>query len=214
MGKYSSSAPAFSGGTININGENKVNTYKKGNNVISDYNMSKTEKDIYDYAQKSFADSLKSVNVFDNDTKKKLQSEVDAYAQKGQNIINNTYTPMLENLKNDVASRFGNFDNSIFMDNLNSIESKRAESMNSLAQDILAKQSELVNKELAKRYTYLAFLQDIQNQIDTNAMNLITASRQNGNSGNSYNQANTSYSSSSGIEGFTNLASNLIGFLF
>lgn len=213
MGKYSSSAPAFSGGTININGENKVNTYKKGNNVVSDYNMSKAEKNIYDYAQKSFADSLKSVNVFDNDTKNNLQAEVNAYAQKGQNLINSTYTPMLESLKNDVASRFGNFDNSVFMDNLNSIESKRAESMNSLAQDILAKQSELVNKELAKRYTYLAFLQDIQNQIDTNALNLINASRQNGNSGNNYNQATNSYSAPS-FDGFTNLATNLIGFLF
>ena len=44
MGKYSSSAPAFSGGTININGENRVKTYKRGNNVISDYNMSDMEK--------------------------------------------------------------------------------------------------------------------------------------------------------------------------
>ena len=43
MGKSSSSAPSFQGGTININGQNKVTTYKKGDNVISDYNMSDVE---------------------------------------------------------------------------------------------------------------------------------------------------------------------------
>ena len=64
MGKSSSSAPSFQGGTININGQNRVNTYKKGNNVITDYNMSDAERDMYNYAQRSFADSLKSVNVF------------------------------------------------------------------------------------------------------------------------------------------------------
>lgn len=210
MGKYSSSTPSFSGGTININGQNRVNTYKKGNDVVSDYNMSKTEKDIYDYAQKSFADSLKSVNVFDDYTRNNLQSEIDAYTKKGQNLINSTYTPMLESLKNDVASRFGNFDNSVFMDNLNSIETKRAESINNLAQDILSKQSELVNKELAKRYTYLAFLQGVQNQIDTNAQNLINSSRQNGNAGNNAQAAQTQ---SSGGE-FINLVANIMGFLF
>lgn len=67
------------------------------------------------------------------------------------------YEPMLENLKTDVASRFGNFDNSVFMDNLNSIEENRAESINNLAQDVMSKRDELISNELAQRYTYLGF---------------------------------------------------------
>ena len=149
MGKRSST-PSYSGGTININGQNKVKTYKKDNNIITNYKMSGAEKQAYDYAQKSFADSLQSVNVFDDDTKKNLQSQVDAYTLNGQKLINNTYTPLLESLKTDIASRFGNFDNSVFLDNLNSIESKRADSINSLAQDVLAKQDELVKNELSR----------------------------------------------------------------
>lgn len=211
MGKKTKS-PSYSGGTININGNQTVKTYKKKKNIITDYNMSDDEKRIYDYAQKSFADSLKSVNVFDDATKKNLQAQVDAYTQNGQKLINNLYTPMLENLKNDVASRFGNLDNSVFMDNLNSIESKRADSMNSLAQDVLAKQDEVVNNELAKRYQYLGFLQDVQNQINSNMLNLINASRQNSNSGNSYNQS-TAGSSSNSLANYAQLATTLASFM-
>ena len=208
MGKTSKS-PSFSGGTININGSNKVTTYKRKGNIITNYNMSDAERQAYDYAQKSFADNLASVNVFDDDTKKNLQSQVDAYTLNGQKMINNLYTPMLESLKNDVASRFGNFDNSVFMDNLNAIENKRADSMNSLAQDILAKQDEVVNNELTKRYTYLSFLQDVQNQINSNMLNLINASRQNSTAGNNYNQSSGSSGLFGGMTNYANLAANI-----
>lgn len=182
MGKTSSS-PAYTGGTININGQTKAKTYKSGKNIISDYNMSDTEKQIYDYAQNSFADSLSKVNVFDEDTKNDLQNQLAAYTKNGQKIINNLYTPMINDLKNDIASRFGNYDNSIFLDKLNSIEANRADSMSGLAQDILAKENELKQNELTKRYKYLGFLQDVQNQIDTNILNYVGAARQNSESG-------------------------------
>ena len=186
MGK-SSKYPSFSGGTISVNGTDKATTNKKGNNVISNYNMSDAEKNIYNYAQNSLADSLSSVNVFDEDTKKNLQSQLDAYTKNGQKLINNMYTPMLDDLKNDIASRFGNFDNSIFMDNLNEIESNRAESMNNLAQDVLSKRDELINNELNQRYTYLGFLQDLQSSINSNILNYISGSQQNSSAGNDYN---------------------------
>ena len=119
---------------------------------------------------------------------------------------------MLKELKTDIASRFGNFDNSVFMDNLNSIESNRAEAMSNLAQDITAKRDELVNNELAQRYTYLNFLQDLQNQTNSNILNYISGSQNNSSSGNSYN-ANAyaaNQSSSSGFGSYANLASGVL----
>lgn len=212
MGK-SSKYPSYSAGTININGQNKATTSKKGNNVITNYNMSDDERRAYEYAQKSFADSLSSVNVFDDATKQNLQSQLNAYTLNGQKIINNIYEPMLDDLKTDVASRFGNLDNSVFMDNLNSIEENRAESINNLAQDVLAKQDELISNELAQRYTYLGFLQDVQNQMNSNILNYIGASQQNSSSGNSYNaQAYAANNSSSGgtYSNYANLASGIL----
>ena len=49
MGK--SSKPSFSTGTVLVNGQTKASTYKKGNNIVSNYNMSDAEKQAYDYAQ-------------------------------------------------------------------------------------------------------------------------------------------------------------------
>ena len=208
----SSKYPSFSSGTISVNGSDKASTYKQGNNIISNYNMSADEKRAYDYAQKSFADSLSKVNIFDEDTQKNLQSQLNAYTLNGQKMINEMYTPMLDNLKTDIASRFGNFDNSIFMDNLNSIEENRAESMNNLAQDVLAKRDELINNELSQRYTYLSFLQDVQNQMNSNILNYVSGSQANSSAGNSYNAqayaANQSRSSSLG--NYANLASGVL----
>ena len=85
MGK--TSKPSFSGGTIKVNGQTKAQTYRKKNNVISNYNMSEAEKRAYDYAQNSFADALPSVNVFDENTQKNLQSQLAAYALDGQKMV-------------------------------------------------------------------------------------------------------------------------------
>ena len=119
---------------------------------------------------------------------------------------------MLRDLKNDVASRFGNLDNSVFMDNLNSIEANRAESVNNLAQDVMSKRDELVSNELAQRYTYLNFLQDIQNQMNSNIMNYISGSQSNSSSGNSYNSQsyNAARSSGSTFGNYANLASGVL----
>ena len=212
MGKSSKKYPKYSSGTINVNGSNVASTYKKGNNIFSNYNMSDDEKRAYGYVQKSLADSLPSVNVFDENTKQNLQSQLDAYTLNGQKLINNIYSPRLRDLKNDVASRFGNLDNSVFMDNLNSIEANRAESVNNLAQDVMSKRDELVGNELAQRYTYLNFLQDIQNQMNSNIMNYISGSQSNSSSGNSYNSQsyNAARSSGSTFGNYANLASGVL----
>ena len=117
---------------------------------------------------------------------------------------------MLNNLKNDVASRFGNFDNSVFMDNLNAIEANRTDAISNLAQDITAKRSELINNELAQRYTYLNFLQDIQNQTNSNILNFVTGSQNNSNSGNNYNAQAYAANKSSNSSGYANLASGML----
>ena len=114
---------------------------------------------------------------------------------------------MLNDMKTDIASRFGNFDNSIFMNNLNTIESNRADAINSLSQDILAKQNELVNDELNRRYDYMNFLNGVQNQTVGNILSFLQQASNNSNSGNSYNNSN--YSNSSNFGDYTRLASSI-----
>lgn len=212
MGK--SSKPAYTNGVVSVNGNTIASQYKDGDTVYSNYNMSDAEKKIYDYAQSSFLENLPKINVFSEDTKKDMQNQLNAYTQKGLETINNLYTPMLDDMKNDIASRFGNFDNSIFMNDLKEIESSRADSMNSLTQDILAKQDDIINEELNRRYNYLDLLNNVQNQTVGNVLGYLQQAANNSNSGNSYNNNQSSYDSGNSLGDYARLAASIASTIF
>ena len=94
MGK--SSKPAYSGGVVTINGEEKASQFKNGNNIYSNYNMSDAEKQIYDYAQNSFLENLPKINVFSEDTQKNMQNTVYVTV----NSINPIMTPIKIQINN------------------------------------------------------------------------------------------------------------------
>lgn len=162
-------------GSYSINGVTKATTKKVGNTIQGNYNMNQYEKALYDYAQKTLAQIVPNVNTFSADTLKNIQAQLDAYQNQGEQSINNMYAPLLYNLKNDIASRFGNFDNSMFLDNLNKIEYSRGNAIAQLAENILAKRNELVNDELSNRYNLINLLNALQGQSNSNAMNAISA---------------------------------------
>lgn len=151
--------------------------------------MTDAEKGIYDYAQNSLLTSLPQINVFSADTQNSINSQLEAYKNRGIQTINDLYTPIMDNLKTDIASRFGNLNNSVFFDNLNSVEKNRATAISDLAQDLEAQRSTLYNNELSNRYNYLNFMNSLQNQINSNIMNYLGVAQNNSSSGNSYNQA-------------------------
>lgn len=203
MGKSS-----FTNGTVRVNGQTKASTYKKGNTVYTDYNMSPYEKQAYDYAQKSFAENLPTLNVFSEDTQKQLQKQMNAYKNKGIETINNIYTPMLDNMKTDIASRFGNFDNSSFLNSLNDIESSRANAISDFAQDMTLKENDLINDELSRRYQYMSFLNGINNQALSNLSTYSALTSKNSSGGNS--------SSNSGLRdigSYINMGLQLLSYL-
>jgi len=220
MSKVSSvDYPSYTGSNVSVNGNNVSSTSLANGVLSSNYNMSDSEKAIYDYAQNTLANILPQLNVFSPDTQSNIQSQLDAYKAQGVDTINQTYTPMIKNLENDIASRFGNFDNSMFMDNLNGIESKRSDAVSSLSQDLLAKRNTLVDDQLNNQYTYADFLNNLQNQSYNNALSSISTALGGSSTANSYNnnlystlykqaQASNSNSSSSAI---TSLLANALG---
>src|SRR5574344_686618 len=146
MSKVSStpaSYPTYTGSSISINGIPTSSTSLSNGTLNSSYNMSDSQKAVYNYAQSVLANILPQLNTFSPSTQEAMNSELNAYVQNGINDINSIYTPMITSTENDVASRFGNLDNSIFLDKLNEVEDKRSSAMNSFAQDILSKQSSL-----------------------------------------------------------------------
>lgn len=188
MSKVSSvEYPTFTSGQVSVNNKPVATASYSNGTVNSNYNMSENEKAIYNYAQSTLANVLPQVNTFLPETIAALQSELDAYTAQGTNAINNVYTPMIKSMQNDIASRFGNFDNSMFMDNLNSIESKRSDAVSAFAQDIMAKKNELYNNELENRYNYIDLLNNVQNQTIANALSYINTALGSSSSANSYN---------------------------
>ena len=175
--------------TISVNGKPKIQTITdEDGNSTSNYIMSPWEKLAYEYAEKEFAENIDDLNVFSEETLKSLNEQVDAYTKGGIAKIDEIYSPMIKNLQNDVASRFGSLDNSIFLDKLDALEDKRAKSVAALSEDIKAKESELIGEELDKRYDYLNFLNDYQGQFLQNTSN-------NSAKGNPYsNNSSNSYS--------------------
>lgn len=195
---------SYTNGNFSINGQTKASTYKKGNTVYTNYNMSDAEKKTFDYAQNSFLESLPQLNVFSDETKAGFRNQMNAYKNQGIENIENIYTPMINNLKNDVASRFGNYDNSTFLNGLKDIEDSRSNAISSFAQDMILKENDLINDELSRRYNYMNFLSGIQNQTYSNALNFGSAASAN---------ASASSSGSNGFSSFANVASSALSLL-
>lgn len=159
--------------TISINGNVKTNAKSTKDGVNVSYNMDPYEEAAYNYSNKTFYENLPNVNVFSDDTVKNLNNQVKAFINRGVDTINSTYTPMIASMQNDVARRFGNTNNSVFMDNLNDIEAKRALAISDLAQDAEEKRKEIINNELQNRYEYLNFLNNYQNQVFKNMLSML-----------------------------------------
>ena len=172
--------------SLTLNGQNKAGINISQSGTSGYYNMGDDEKKSYEYAGEQFALNLPELNVFSADTQRDLDNQVQSYINKGTEDINDIYTPMLQDLQNDIASRFGNLDNSVFMDNLSEIEDKRADAVSDFAQDVSAYRQDLINNELANRYQYLDYLNNYRQQMLSNALSALGASQNLSNLSNSY----------------------------
>ncbi len=186
MGKKSK-YPSYSTGSITVNGKNVATSTKKGNTISGTYNMNDTEKSIYNGVQKNLASSLSDLFTISDAKQKQFDSELEAYKKSGLKEIENIYTPMETALKNDIASRFGNFDNSIFMDNLSNITENKAQAVADFSDSLLQKQSELYSSEIANRLSYISLLSNLNTAMNNNILSYTSAARANSESGNNYN---------------------------
>lgn len=205
MGKKSK-YPDYTTGTITVNGRTVASTTRdKNNNIVgSSYNMTDNEKKIYDSIQSNLYSSLSGLFDITDADKKAWNSQLDAMKNQGIQQINDIYTPMETNLKNDIANRFGNLDNSVFLDNLNEITDKKSQAISDLSNSLLAAQSDLYSNEISNRINSISFLNNLNSAMNNNILNFTNAAMSNSTSGNNYN--NNAYNAANS----GNLWSNLI----
>lgn len=185
MGKRSK-YPSYSSGAVTINGKPVATVTKEDGTITGKYNMTGTEKALYNNIQNSMNSSIK--NLFNFTKNQDLwNKQLDAYKNQGIKEIESIYTPMETSLKNDIASRFGNLDNSIFLDKLSNITDNKAQAVASLSDSILTRQDELYRNELTNRINYLTLLSGLETNIDNRALTYLNLAKSNADSGNNYN---------------------------
>ncbi len=212
MGKKSKKYPAYTSGSVVVNGRTVATSTKdKNNNTISaSYNMSDDEKKLYDSIQNGMYNSLNNFYSISDAQRQEWHNQINALRNQGIDSINNIYTPMESNLKNDVARRFGNLNNSVFLDNLNSITDKRAKAVADLSNNLLAIQNDLYNQELQNRMNSLTLLNNLNSVMNNNILAYTGLANTNSNLGNNYN-SNAYNASNSSSSAWNSMFANLAG---
>lgn len=213
MGK-SSKYPGYATGSVQINGDTVASQSKTGKNTYSSsYNMNDTEKSIYNGIQNNLSSSLSNLFDISDSTKQQWKNQLDAYQRQGIKQIDDIYTPMQNALKNDIASRFGNLDNSIFMDNLSNITENKAQAVADLSDSLVMKQDQLYANELANRMNYVSLLSGLNTTFNNQMLSYMGLANQNSAAGNQYNQmayqANLQNNTWGRINDSVNAAANL-----
>lgn len=188
MGK-TSKYPGYATGSVEINGNQVATSAKTGKNTFSSsYNMTGGEKSIYDGIQSNLDTTLQDLFSISDAKQEQWNQTLDTYKEKGIKQINDIYDPMQNALKNDIASRFGNLDNSIFMDNLSNITENKAQAVADLSDSLIMKQNDLYSTEMANRMNYISLLSGLYSNFNSQMMNYMQLANANTASGNNYNQ--------------------------
>lgn len=202
MSKTSStpSQPAYSGGSVRINGNNIATVRKEGDNFVSDYNMSKIEKKIFDSVQSGLSDALENLFTVSDPQRQEWQKQLNTMQDTGLQNLNSIYGALQNSLKNDIASRFGNLDNSIFMDKLSSITDNKSKAVADLVNNLTLASNNLYNQEIQRRINTISLLNGLNNSINNNILSYLAIPSQNANSGNQFNKSQQSSNNQLGFD--------------
>lgn len=182
--------PTFSNSVVKVNGQDAAKTYKNGNYIVSEYYQTPEQSAAQAKYSSLLGDAIDSINTFSPEYYSQKSQILAAQQKQGEQTINDTYTPMINSLKNDVASRFGTLNTSSFLDGLNDIEKNRSSAVGQLAGDMLLNSSALDSQELNNKYNYASLLSGLQNSSLEDVYNMLGLSRLSSDLLNSYNLAN------------------------
>ena len=198
MGKKSK-YPEYTTGNVTINGRNVASVTKDSDgNISGNYNRSQAEEKLFNNIQSNLSNSVQNLFNISDQTKKQWTDQLNAYKRKGIQAINDIYSPMETSLKNDVASRFGNLDNSVFLDNLRKITDKKSDAVAQLSNNLLLQKNSLYSQEMQNRINYISLLSGLSDNMDNRALTYMNQALQHAESGNSHNNRAYQANSSSG----------------
>ncbi|MDD3150170.1 MAG: hypothetical protein PHV68_04985 [Candidatus Gastranaerophilales bacterium] len=171
------SLPDFADSYIKIGNNTIASTYTDDDgNVISQYYQTPEESETYSNINDLINEYLPSLNTLSD--KYYDNKELTLQAVKDQSVenLNEIYTPIINELKTDIASRFGSLTNSSFLDELSTIEDARANNVQELNADLILLSNELDDAQLQRNYSFLNLLNTMKSDTITDALNSSTIS--------------------------------------
>ena len=159
---------------VTANGETLAQQYQDPNGiVVTDISLSDDSVKRKKRLQALLDEYEASINTFSPELNLEFKNIADSKKQSALNNFNEMYEPTARKSREDYFARLGTLDSTAYLDRYNALEKTKQDAYADIANDYVANLDELKNNELARRYSYLEFLQNGLNNLEKQNSNYI-----------------------------------------
>ena len=158
------------------NGQTLARQYKDNRGtVVTDISLPEESVERKKKLQDLLNQYENSINTFSPELTSQFESVASSKKNSALRNFEEIYEPSVRKAREDYHSRFGTLDSTAYLDRYNALEKTRAQAYADIANDYEANLEELKNSELARRYSYLNYLQTGLNSLNNQNNNYLAA---------------------------------------
>lgn len=157
------STPTFTPSIFKIGDQMVAKTYKEGKDIINQIFETEAQKKQKEEYESLLNQYIPKVDSLSPDYVKQRDDIVKAFTNKGVKAIEDIYKPMINDLQNSIAARFGTLNTSTFLDDLNDVEKNRSNAVQGLTNDAFLVSEELDDAQRRKNYDFINLLSGNKN---------------------------------------------------
>lgn len=144
-------------------------------NFVNQYIPDPVEVKQKDMAQEKINNITATLGQTPAEMAAQYQGTADSFVNDAQKTFMQQYDPALRSLKNDIASRFGTLNASVFTNDLNSLENNRASAFADISNKAQMLKGDLVNQQEAGKLNQIQALGGVLNNTQSNMLNNLQA---------------------------------------
>lgn len=161
---------------VMTNGQTLAQQYKdKDGIIITDISLSEDSVKRKKKLEELLNSYEGSIDVFSPELNTQFENIANSKKQSALNDFNSMYEPTARKAREDYFSRLGTLDSTAYLDRFNSLENTKQQAYADIANDYVTNLDELKNNELARRYSYLNYLQSGLNSLSNENNNLVNS---------------------------------------
>ena len=161
---------------VTANGETLAQQYQTNDGtIVTDISISKDTAKRKKKLQELMNEYESNINVFTPEQDAQFESIANAKKESALQNFHSLYEPSVRKSREDYFSRLGTLDSTAYLDRYNALESTKQQAYADIANDYIANLDELKTNELARRYSYLNYLQNGLNSINNQNSNYINS---------------------------------------